>query len=100
MSVREIDRTSSLDPRQVEAIGREDAEVEEPGIGRDGEHGQTPAEQEVQAEAEDQGPAGPPTSANAKRVFGMKRSNPTVKKGEKITPDTFPLVSHQSLIRQ
>ncbi len=69
----------------------------------DGEHGQTPAEQEVEAEEEDQGPVGPPTpadAANAKKVFGMKRSNPTVKKGEKTTPNPFPLVSHQSLTRQ
>ncbi|KAK0442913.1 hypothetical protein EV421DRAFT_1903881 [Armillaria borealis] len=97
MSIREIDRTSALDPGQVEAIGREDAEAEEPGIGGDGEHGQTPAVREVDSdeekkdaesdeeEKEDQAPAAaPPASANAanaKKVFGMKRSNPTVKKG-------------------
>ncbi|KAK0185868.1 hypothetical protein F5146DRAFT_1143386 [Armillaria mellea] len=75
MSIREIDRNSSLDPGPVEAIGRK---AEEPGIEGDRE---TPAEQEVEAEGEGQDPADLPTSANAKKVFGMKRSNPTVKKG-------------------
>ncbi|KAK0225069.1 hypothetical protein EDD85DRAFT_980297 [Armillaria nabsnona] len=97
MSIREIDRTSTLDPGQRETIGHEDAEAGGPGIGKDGEHGQNLAVQEVQSdeeeedvesneeEDEDQAPAGPPPSsadaAIAKKVFGMKRSNPTVKKG-------------------
>ncbi len=116
MSIRKIDRTSTLDPGQGEAIGREDAEAEGPGIGRDGEHGQNLAAREVQSdkeekdielnkeENEDQVPAAPPPTsadaANAKKVFGMKRSNPTVKKGEKTIPNPFPCVSHQFLTRQ
>ncbi|SJL04754.1 uncharacterized protein ARMOST_08124 [Armillaria ostoyae] len=81
--MHEIDGTSNLDLGQDGVIVREDAEVEEPGIGEDGEHGQNPAEQE--AEEEDQAPAATPqifvTAANAKTTFGIKRSNPTVKKG-------------------
>ncbi len=116
MSIHEIDRTLTLDPGQGEAIGHEDAEAEGPGIGRDGEHGQNLAAQEVQSaeeekdvesnkeEKEDQAPAAPPptsaNAANAKKVFGMKRSNPTVNKGEKTIPNPFPRVSHQFLTRQ
>ncbi|SJL04778.1 uncharacterized protein ARMOST_08148 [Armillaria ostoyae] len=95
MSTPDIDRTSTLDPGQEEDIVREDAEVEEPGIGGDGEHAESPAAREVldsdsdsedvesdEEEKEDQAPAAPPpTSANAKKIFGMKRSNPTVRKG-------------------
>ncbi len=106
MSIREIDRTSTLDPGQEDAIGRGNAKAEEPGIEGDGEHRKNPAAREVDSgeEEEDQAPAAaPPTSAdaaNAKKVFGMRRSNFTVKKGEKTTPNPFPLVSHPSLIRQ
>ncbi|KAK0225064.1 hypothetical protein EDD85DRAFT_980273 [Armillaria nabsnona] len=97
MSIHEIDRISTSDPGQGEAIGHEDAEAEGPGTGKDGEHGQNLAAQEVQSdeeekdvesnkeENEDQAPAAPPltsaNAANAKKVFGMKRSNPTIKKG-------------------
>ncbi|SJL00539.1 uncharacterized protein ARMOST_03852 [Armillaria ostoyae] len=88
MSISEIDRTSTLNQEQDNAIVREDAEAEEPGIGGDGGHGQTPAKQEVESnegEEEDKAPAAAPptfvTAANAKTAFGMKRSNPTVKKG-------------------
>ncbi|PBK62885.1 hypothetical protein ARMSODRAFT_556595 [Armillaria solidipes] len=95
MSIHEIDRTSPLDPGPDESIKREVAETEEPGIGGDGEHERSPAGQEEEVESggakkeeleEDQAPAtaAPPTSATAafaKTTFGMKRSNPTVKKG-------------------
>ncbi len=116
MAIHEIDRTSTLDPGQGEAIGREDAEAEGPGIGKDGDHVQNLAAQEVQSaeeekdvesnkeEKEDQTAAAPPPTsadaANAKKVFGMKRSNPMVKKGEKAIPNPFPRVSHQFLTRQ
>ncbi len=106
MSVHEIDRTSTLDPGQDGTIIHEDAEAEEPGIGGDREHGQNPAEQveSDEAEAEDQAPAAAPpisaNAANAKKVFGMKRSNPTVKKGVKTASNPIPLVSHQFLTRQ
>ncbi|PBK83072.1 hypothetical protein ARMGADRAFT_677873 [Armillaria gallica] len=97
MSIREIDRTSTLDLGQGEAIGREDAEAEGPGIEGDGERRQNQAAQEVQLAEEEKdvesnkeekegqaAAAAPPTpanAANAKKVFGMKSSNPTVKKG-------------------
>ncbi len=89
MSIREIDRTSTSDPGQDGTIVHEDAEAAEPGIGGDREHGQNPAVREVDSdEEEDQARAhAPPSSANAanaKKIFGMKRSNPTVKKGEKV----------------
>ncbi len=116
MSIREIDRTSTLDPGQGEAIGHKDAEAEGPGIGRDGEHGQNLAAREVQSaekekdvesnkeEKEDQAAAAPPptsaNAANATKVFGMKRSNLTVNKGEKTISNPFPRVSHQFLTRQ
>ncbi|PBK64575.1 hypothetical protein ARMSODRAFT_1007143 [Armillaria solidipes] len=82
--MHEIDGTSNLDLGQDGVIVREDAEVEEPGIGEDGEHGQNPAEQEAE---EEKAPAATPqifvTAANAKTTFGIKRSNPTVKKETK-----------------
>ncbi|KAK0442890.1 hypothetical protein EV421DRAFT_2082008, partial [Armillaria borealis] len=97
MSIRKVDRTSSLDPASDGAIGHEDAEAEEPIIGGDGEQGRSSAGQEEEVESskaeevnsdeeedEDEAPAvAPPTSAtaNAKTLFGMKRSNPTIKKG-------------------
>ncbi|PBK83064.1 hypothetical protein ARMGADRAFT_677560 [Armillaria gallica] len=91
MSNREIDRTSASDPEQEEVVGREDAEVEVPRVAGDGpEHRQIPAAREVQLDEEkkDQAAAtAPPTSANVanvKKVFGMKRSNPTVKKGNDV----------------
>ncbi len=83
---------STLDQGPDGAIVRKDAEAKEQGTGGDGGHGQNPAEQEVgsdKAEEEDKAPAAaPPTSAtaaNAKTTFGMKRSNPTVKKGAQNT---------------
>ncbi len=92
MSLHEIDGMSALVPRQYDAIVREDVEAEEPGIGRDGEHRQNPAKQAAEsdaAEEEDQAPAAAlPTSATAastKKIFGMKRSTPTVKKGAQNT---------------
>ncbi len=109
MSIHEIDRTSSLDPGSDGAIGCKDAEAEEPGIRADGEHGRNQARQEEdvgsgeaeEEEEENKAPAAaPPTSAtaaNAKTVFGMKRSNPTVKKGLKATSNPIPFVSHQFL---
>ncbi len=116
MSIREIDRTSTLDPGQEDAIGRGNAKAEGPGIGRDREHGQNLAAREVQSAEEEKdvesnkeekegqaAAAAPPTSANAanaKKVFGMKRSNLTVNKGEKTIPNPFPRVSHQFLTRQ
>ncbi|KAK0227824.1 hypothetical protein IW262DRAFT_1454999 [Armillaria fumosa] len=82
MSLHEIDGTSALDPRQDEAIAREDVEAGEPGTRRDG-YGQYSTKEA--AEEEDEAPvAAPPNSATAastKKVFGMKRSTPTVKKG-------------------
>ncbi|SJL04775.1 uncharacterized protein ARMOST_08145 [Armillaria ostoyae] len=85
MSIHEIERSSALNPGQDEAIKSEDAEAEEQGIKGGGERGQNPAarkEDSDEEEKEDQAPvAPPPTSANAKTVFGMKRSNPTVRKG-------------------
>ncbi len=117
MSIREIDRTSTLNPGQGEAIGHKDAEAEGPGIGRDGERRQNLAAREVQSneeekdvesnkeENEDQAPAAPPPTsadaANAKKVFGMKRSNPTVKKGEKlllILPSHISSISRQRFL--
>ncbi len=107
MSIHEIDRTSTLDQEKDRAVVREDADAEEPGPGGDGEHEQKPAEQGVEsdeAEEEDQAPAAAPqtfvTAANAKKTFGMKRSNPTVKKGVKTASNPIPLVSHQFLTRQ
>ncbi len=110
MPIPEINGTSSLDPGPDGAIGREDAEAKEPGIGADGEHGRNRAgqEEDVQSgeaeeeEEEDKAIAAtaPPTSAtaaNAKTLFGMKRSNPTVKKGLKATSNPIPFVSHQFL---
>ncbi|SJL04767.1 uncharacterized protein ARMOST_08137 [Armillaria ostoyae] len=85
MSIHGIDKTSTLDPGQYGTIVHEDAEAEEPGIVGDGEHERNPAVQEVDTDKKEQAPAAaPPTSANAanaKKVFGMKRSNPTAKKG-------------------
>ncbi|KAK0474765.1 hypothetical protein IW261DRAFT_524337 [Armillaria novae-zelandiae] len=82
MSLHEIGGASALNPRQDEAIAHEHAEAEESRIGGDGEHGQYSAKE---AAEEAQAPAAAsPTSANAastKKVFGIKRSNPTVKKG-------------------
>ncbi len=97
-----------MDTGPDESIRREVAKTEEPGIGGDGEHERSSAgqedevelgeakeeefrEEEAEEEEEDQAPAtaAPPTSAtaaNAKTTFGMKRSNPTVKKGVKNAP--------------
>ncbi|SJL04772.1 uncharacterized protein ARMOST_08142 [Armillaria ostoyae] len=86
MPIQEIDRTSTLDPDG--AIVCEDTEVEEPGIGGDGEHRQNPAGQNVESdeeEEEDEAPAAAPitsaTAASAKTTFGMKRPKPSAKKG-------------------
>ncbi len=89
MSLHEIDGTSALVPRQDDAIVREDVEAEGPGIGGDGEHGQNPAKQAAESDAaeeeEDQAPAAAlltsATAASTKKIFGIKRSTPTVKKG-------------------
>ncbi|KAK0474799.1 hypothetical protein IW261DRAFT_1369119, partial [Armillaria novae-zelandiae] len=94
MSIHEIDRTPTLDPAQDGVVVHKDAEVEEPGIGGDGGHGQSTAAREVgsgkeekngklnKEEKEDQAHAAPQppsaNAANAKTIFGMKRSNPTV----------------------
>lgn len=89
MSIHEINRMSTLDPGQDGTTVRETAEAESQRIGGNGGHGQNPAEKEVEFAA------APPTSAtaaNMKTFFGMKRANPTVKKGMKTT--AFPLVSH------
>ncbi len=89
MPIHEIDRMSTLDLGQDGTTVREAAEAESQRIGGNGAHGQNPAEQEVESAAT------PPTSAtaaNMKTFFGMKRTNPTVKKGMKTT--AFPLVSH------
>ncbi len=92
MSIHEIDRTSTLDLGQDVAVVCENAEAESQGIGEDGEHGQNPAEHEVEsdeAEEDVRAPtAAPPTSAtaaNAKKAFGMKRPKPAVKKGAQNT---------------
>ncbi|SJL09573.1 uncharacterized protein ARMOST_12953 [Armillaria ostoyae] len=79
--------TPTLDPGQDEAFVRGDAlEGEEQGIGEGGERQRNLAEQDVESDeaaAEDKGPAtAPPTAANTQTLFRMKRSNPTVKKGE------------------
>ncbi|SJL04739.1 uncharacterized protein ARMOST_08109 [Armillaria ostoyae] len=73
---------------QEGAIVREDADAEEPEPGGDGEHEQKPAEQEKESDEEEIDGEAPAvalpisaTAANAKTTFGMKRSNPTVKKG-------------------
>ncbi|PBK87589.1 hypothetical protein ARMGADRAFT_1085609 [Armillaria gallica] len=78
MSIHKIDRTSMLDPGQDDVITPAVREVlDEEEEGKDAESDEE--------EKEDQAPAAaPPTSANganAKKVFGMKSSNPTVKKG-------------------
>ncbi|KAK0492202.1 hypothetical protein EDD18DRAFT_1258380, partial [Armillaria luteobubalina] len=94
MSIAEINGSSTLDPWHDV---HEDAEVEEPGIRGAGGHGQNPAVQEIgsgeeekdaeldKEEEEDQVAVAPPPpfadAANAKTVFGMKRSNPTVVQG-------------------
>ncbi|KAK0474775.1 hypothetical protein IW261DRAFT_1568259 [Armillaria novae-zelandiae] len=81
MSVRDIDRTSNLDPRQDRAIVREDTEDGSQGFGGDdvaGEQKQNEASASVS-----------PLSANAawaKSVFGMKRSTPT---GSERCKDTY-----------
>ncbi len=87
MPMQEIDRTSTLDQGQEGAFVREDAE-EEPGIGGHREHGHKSAEQEVDSdeeEEEDQAPATAPppfaTAVNAKKTFGMRRPNPSAKRG-------------------
>ncbi|PBK64560.1 hypothetical protein ARMSODRAFT_892882, partial [Armillaria solidipes] len=102
--MHEIDRTSTLDPEQDRAIVHEDAEAEEPGPGGDGEHDQKPAEQEEESDKAEEGDkastAAPPrfaTAANAKTTFGIKRSNPTVKKGVKFNSNPFPVVSYEFL---
>ncbi|SJL04881.1 uncharacterized protein ARMOST_08252 [Armillaria ostoyae] len=87
MSIHEIDRTSTLDLGQDGAIVREDAEAELQGIGENGEHGQNPAEHEVESDEAEEDQASTtalPTSAtaaNAKKTFGIKRQKPAVKKG-------------------
>ncbi|PBK75590.1 hypothetical protein ARMSODRAFT_1013031 [Armillaria solidipes] len=78
--------TPTLDPGQDEAVVRGDAlEGEEQGVGGGGEHQRNLAEQDVESDeaaAEDKGPAtAPPTAANTQTLSGMKRSSPTVKKG-------------------
>ncbi|KAK0492171.1 hypothetical protein EDD18DRAFT_1465616 [Armillaria luteobubalina] len=91
MSTREIDRTSNLDQKQDRASVHEDTEADLQGIGVGGEHPQNLAEQEVEPDEaaggqdEDDAPASAPVpaanAAGAKTVFGMKRANPTVKRG-------------------
>ncbi|KAK0227856.1 hypothetical protein IW262DRAFT_558338 [Armillaria fumosa] len=91
MSIPNIHETSNLDPGNDGTIVPQDAEAESQGIGGDGEHRHNSAEQEVETnevaggQEQDETPASaPPPSANAagaKKVFGMKRSSPTVKKG-------------------
>ncbi|KAK0185916.1 hypothetical protein F5146DRAFT_161359 [Armillaria mellea] len=91
MPIPEINRTSTLDQGQESPFLREDAEAEEPGIGGHREHGQNSAEQEVDSdEDEEEDKAGsaaalPPsaTAVNAKKTFGIKRPNPTAKRGVK-----------------
>lgn len=92
MSIYETDRASSLDLGEDEAIAHKDApEGEEQGIGR----GEVRQPDEAAGGLEqDEAPTATPTAANAKTLFGMKRSNP-VKKGVKTTYDPFPLVSHE-----
>ncbi len=108
--------TVPLDPEPDGAIGRANADAEESGIRGVGKHrsrapGQGEpvepgeAEEDVveldKEEAEDQAPAAAPptptTAANAKKAFGIKRSNPTVKKGVKTTSSQVALVSHAFL---
>ncbi|KAK0442863.1 hypothetical protein EV421DRAFT_2056409, partial [Armillaria borealis] len=79
MSIYETDRASSLDLGEDEAIAHRDApEGEEQGIGR-GEERQP--DEAAGGQDQDEAPAAAATAANAKTLFGMKRSNPTVKKG-------------------
>ncbi len=93
MSIYETDRASSLDLGEDEAITHKDApEGEEQGIGR-GEERQP--DEAAGGQDQDEAPAAASTAANAKTLFGMKRSNPAVKKGVKTTYDHFPLVSHE-----
>ncbi len=105
MSIHESDRTSSLDPGPDRVIGRGDAEAGEPGIGGDEEHERSLSRQEEvvesgkaeevesdEEEEEHEAPAvAPLAAANAKTTFGLKRSNPTVKKGVKTI---IPLLSY------
>ncbi len=112
MSIHEIDRTSPLDTGPDKSIRREDAKAEEPGIGGDGEQERSPAGQEAEVESgeaeeeeaeedeDDQAPAAAApltsaTAANAKTTFGIKRSNPTVKKGVETISNPFAVVSHE-----
>ncbi|KAK0492129.1 hypothetical protein EDD18DRAFT_1258327, partial [Armillaria luteobubalina] len=91
MSIPEIDRTSNLDPRQDKTTVRQDTKADSQGIGGGGEPPHNSAEQEVEPDEvaegqdEDEAPASAPlpsaNAAGAKTVFGMKRSNPTVKRG-------------------
>ncbi|PBL00240.1 hypothetical protein ARMGADRAFT_1072614 [Armillaria gallica] len=79
-SIHEIDTTSTLNPGQDEAIGHKDdaLEGEEHEIGRDEERQQDKA---AGGQDQDGPPAAASTAAHAKSFFGVKRSNPTVKKG-------------------
>ncbi|SJL04852.1 uncharacterized protein ARMOST_08223 [Armillaria ostoyae] len=93
MPIHKSHGTSILDPGQDEAIVCRDAEAEEQGIRRGREHQHNLAEQEVELDEVaglerqelDEVPTGAPptftTAANAKTFFGMRRSNPTAKKG-------------------
>ncbi len=82
-----------MNPGQDEAIGHKDdaLEGEEHEISRNEERQQDKA---AGGQDQDELPAAASTAANAKSFFGMKRSNPTVKKGVKAT-NPFPLVSHE-----
>ncbi|KAK0227832.1 hypothetical protein IW262DRAFT_1531569 [Armillaria fumosa] len=91
MSIHEIDRTSNSDPRWDRTIVCEDTQADSQGIEGGGEHLHNPAEREVEpgkvtgGQEHDEAPASAllpsANTAGTKKVFGVKRSNPTVKKG-------------------